>query len=228
MHGRAMMEGPTPSAGSNRQRRAAGWETLGRFDYPHLPHTAMKRSFLLAFALLSLAAAGWVVQSFTFESSSKIWVEGTSSVHDWDCQVAQFAGTVDAETGDNGLTALNGTTLAVPVRGIDCDNGTMNNKLRDALGTAPIRYTLSSATPGAPSAEGWFTIRTTGNLTIAGTTRPVQMEVKAKAIDGGRFRFTGQHALKMTDFGVDPPTALLGTLKTGDQVTVHFDATVSR
>jgi polyisoprenoid-binding protein YceI len=190
----------------------------------------MKRSLLLtaALAFLALGVAGWAVQSYTFEPSSKIWVEGTSSVHDWECQVAQFAGAVDAEAGENGLAALSGTTLAVPVRGIDCDNGTMNGKLRDALGSTPIRYTLTSATLGAPAAEGWITIRTTGQLTIAGTTRAVQMEVKGKAIDGNRFRFTGQHALKMTDFGIDPPTALLGTLKTGDQVTVHFDATVSR
>jgi hypothetical protein len=31
----------------------------------------------------------------------------------------------------------------------------------------------------------------------------------------------------MTDFGIDPPTALLGTLKTRDEVTVYFDVTVS-
>lgn len=178
--------------------------------------------------VLALGFAGWRATSFTFEDSGKIWVEGTSTVHDWDCQVGQFAGTLDADISEEGLAALSGTSVVVPVRGIDCDNGTMNNKLRDALGTAPIRYTLSSATPGAPAAEGWFTIRTTGNLTIAGTTRPAQMNVKAKAVDGGGFRFTGQYALKMTDFGVDPPTALLGTLKTGDEVTVHFDATVSR
>lgn len=182
----------------------------------------------IVLAVLALGVAGWSLQSFTFDSSSKIWVEGTSSVHDWDCQVSQFAGTVDAEPGENGLATLNGTTLAVPVRGIDCDNGTMNNKLRDALGSSPIRYSLTSATLGAPAAEGWITIRTTGQLTIAGTTRPAQMNVKGKALGGDSFRFTGQYALKMTDFGVDPPTALLGTLKTGDEVTVHFDATVSR
>ncbi len=176
----------------------------------------MKRSLLLTavLAFLMLGAAGWI--------------EGTSTVHDWECQVGQFAGALDAEPGENGLAKISGTTLAVTVNGIDCDNGTMNGKVRDALGSSPIRYTLTSATSGAPTSEGWFTIRTTGQLTIAGATQPVQMDVKGKAIDGGRFRFTGQHALKMTDFGVDPPTALLGTLKTGDQVTVHFDATVSR
>lgn len=189
----------------------------------------MKRSLLLtaAFAFLALGAAGWVAQSFTFDSGSKIWVEGTSTVHDWECQVDQFAGTVNAEAAEAHFATLSTTTLTVPVQGIDCDNGTMNGKMRDALGGSPIRYALTSATVGAPAADGWFQIRTTGQLTIHGQAQSVQMNVKGKAVDGG-FRLTGQHTLKMTDYGVDPPTAMLGTLKTGDQVTVHFDATVSR
>ena len=190
----------------------------------------MKRSLLLttALAFLALGAAGWIAQSYTFESSSKIWVEGTSTVHDWTCTVTQFAGTVNAEPAEASFADLSTTTLTVPVQGIDCDNGTMNGKVRDALGSSPIRYALTSATPGASAADGWFSIRTTGNLSIAGATQPAQMTVKAKALDGGRFRITGQHALKMTDYGVSPPTAMFGTLKTGDEVTVHFDATISR
>ena len=87
-----------------------------------------------------------------------------------------------------------------------------------------MRITTAAAAPGT---DGWFQVRTTGDLTINGTTHTIQMNVRGKATDSG-FRFTGQHALKMTDFGISPPTAMLGALKTGDQVTVHFDATVAR
>jgi hypothetical protein len=157
------------------------------------------RSLLIpTLALLVLGAAGWASDSFTFDRSGQIWVEGTSSVRDWDCQVGQVAGTLDAELEGTGLASLGGTSVTIPVQGIDCDNGTMNRHRRSALGQTPIRYTLTSATLGAPEADGWTTIRTTGRL-----------------------------ALKMTDFGVDPPTALLGTLRTGDEVTVYFDVTVS-
>jgi polyisoprenoid-binding protein YceI len=189
----------------------------------------MKRSLLLtaALAVFTLGAAGWIAPSYTFESSSKIWVEGTSTIHDWECEVGQFAGSVTADAAEAGFASLTATSLAVPVQGIDCDNGTMNGKLRDALGSTPVRYDLASADVGEVGADGWFTINTTGRLTIAGATQPVEMSVKAKALDGNRFRFVGQHALKMTDYGVDPPTAMFGTLKTGDEVTVHFDATVS-
>lgn len=190
----------------------------------------MTRSLLLL-AALAFVFVGWAdsaaAQSFTFQNSSKIWVEGTSSMHDWSCDVAQFAGTVAAEPADGGLAALTGTSLIVPVQGIDCDNGTMNGKVRDALGSSPVRYALKNATPGAPDADGWFSVRTAGDLTLNGTTRPIQMDVRGKAVNGG-LRFTGQYSLKMTDYGISPPTAMLGALKTGDQVTVHFDVTVAR
>lgn len=190
--------------------------------------TKLSLLLIATLALLTVGIVGWQTSSYTFDRDGKIWVEGTSTIHDWDCQVGQFAGTLDADVEDAGMTALGGAGLTVLVQGIDCDNGTMNGKLRDALGEAPVRYTLTSATLGGPEADGWFSTNTTGRLTIAGTTQTVQMVVKGKALDGGHFRFTGQQVLKMTDFGVDPPTAMLGTLKTGDQITVHFDVTVSR
>jgi hypothetical protein len=41
----------------------------------------------------------------------------------------------------------------------------------------------------------------------------------------GGLRATGVSTFKMTDFGVKPVTALLGTIRTGDAVTVKFDIT---
>jgi len=43
----------------------------------------------------------------------------------------------------------------------------------------------------------------------------------------GTIRFEGSHTMLQTDFGVDPPTALLGRLKTGDEVTVRFVVTAT-
>jgi hypothetical protein len=36
--------------------------------------------------------------------------------------------------------------------------------------------------------------------------------------------FTGKKTIKMTEFEVEPPTALLGTIKTGDEVTISFNS----
>ncbi|NNF58004.1 MAG: YceI family protein, partial [Rhodothermaceae bacterium] len=149
---------------------------------------------------------------------------------DWDCAAEQLTGTVDAEPTAERFTALGGVSVSVPAARIDCDNGIMNGKLRDALQAdahPTIRYTLTSARVGTVN-NGRFGIEATGQLSIAGATRTVRVPASGQALGNGRFRITGRVPLTMTQFGIDPPTAMMGTMRTGDAVTVHFDVTVSR
>lgn len=188
---------------------------------------------LLTFLLAACVCVGILafslapVTTYRFADESRIWVEGTSTVHDWDCQVTRFLGRVNADTEGARMTALASARVTIPVRSIDCDNGTMNGKLRDALGEEAVRYELTRAVPAAAGADGWFAVETTGTLTISGTSRPARLSMRAKANGDGSFRFTGTHSFRMTDFGIDPPTALLGTLKTGDDLTVRFDVVIA-
>ncbi len=61
-----------------------------------------------------------------------------------------------------------------------------------------------------------------GQLTVAGATRPLTMALKATIVDGGGLLFEGSAPLRMTEFGIEPPKAMLGTIKTGDEVRVGF------
>jgi polyisoprenoid-binding protein YceI len=66
------------------------------------------------------------------------------------------------------------------------------------------------------------TVHLTGNLTIAGVTKPVKFKSEYQ-VKGSDVHFTGSYSFKMTDFGIDPPTAVMGTIKTGDEIVVRFD-----
>jgi polyisoprenoid-binding protein YceI len=178
--------------------------------------------------VVGLGLAGWqAMERFSFASGSRIWVEGTSTVHDWSCDADQISATLDATTGDAALTGLSALTVTIPVAGMDCDNGTMNGKLRDALGTSPIRFTLSNARVASPNG-GRFVVEANGQLTIHGTSRAQRVTAQGQVLGNGRYRFTGSVPVTMSQFGVDPPTAMLGTLRTGDRVTVRFDVTATR
>ena len=42
--------------------------------------------------------------------------------------------------------------------------------------------------------------------------------------DGDKqFQVKGEVPLKMSDFGIDPPTAMMGTLKTGNEVVIKYN-----
>ncbi|MDX1419898.1 MAG: YceI family protein [Rubricoccaceae bacterium] len=186
------------------------------------------RAFSLALLVAVAGLAGWAaLERFTFASGSRITVEGTSTVHDWTCTAGSFTGAFDAAVAEAALSGINGLAVTVPVGALDCNNGTMNGKLRDALGASAIRF-VASTVRATPPSGGRFAVEADGQLTIRGATRAQRVQAQGQVLRDGRYRFTGSVPVTMSQFGVDPPTAMLGTLRTGDRVTVRFDVTVSR
>lgn len=197
----------------------------------------MKRLFsviplLTGAALLLMGTLPLMTTSYTIQpDESTMRVEGTSTVHDWSCPVGTIDGSFEIDTEATETTpiaSLDRVHITVPVEQIDCDKSKMNRKLRDALQAnryPEVMYTLQSVEmqPLPDSSDGWFEAQTTGELIIAGTRNQVEMTVKGQKMDDGRLRFVGQKALKLSDFNVDRPSAMLGTIKTGDEVTVYFD-----
>ena len=188
-----------------------------------------RRLYLALMLLAVLPVAGWqLLPDFQFERGGKIKIEGTSNVHGWSCEVGQFNGSFAA--GEN-LSTLTATTVNVPVASIECKNGTMNSKTKETLKANQhpnIRYVLSSARVGQPDASGKVAIETTGQLTIAGSSKAINMTVQAQPVAGGKYRLTGSVPVVMSEFGMKAPTAMMGAMRVGDRVTVSFDVTVAR
>jgi polyisoprenoid-binding protein YceI len=104
------------------------------------------------------------------------------------------------------------------------DKKTWSSLKKDDFPT--IKYTLTKVNSLTKSGDN-YEIKTTGNLTIAGETRAIDITVKGK-VAGTDIQFEGSKALKMTDFKIDPPTALMGTMKTGNDITVKFLVKLSK
>jgi polyisoprenoid-binding protein YceI len=69
-------------------------------------------------------------------------------------------------------------------------------------------------------------VEMTGLLTIAGEQKPLQLRARGQATDGS-IRVQGSTRLRMTEFGVKPPTLMLGTMRVHDAVTVKFDVALN-
>lgn len=196
--------------------------------------TPMLRGTIAALALTVVAAA-WrpldTQQVLSMAPESKLWFDGKSTVRDWSCKapVMQAALTLAGEgtaaavlAGDEPAAT---TTLVIPTMKLDCANGTMNGHMRKALAAekhGEITFALKSydATPEAGAAtKGTLT----GELTIKGVTKDVTFPVEFVAEGEKGLRVKGKYALKMTDWGVEPPKLMLGTLKVNEMVTVGFD-----
>jgi polyisoprenoid-binding protein YceI len=75
--------------------------------------------------------------------------------------------------------------------------------------------------------EGDSKLHVNGDLTIAGKTQPVTLELSIEP-QGGADRLVGSITLHHTHFGVKPFSGLLGALKIRDAVEIDLDMRVPR
>jgi polyisoprenoid-binding protein YceI len=90
-----------------------------------------------------------------------------------------------------------------------------------------ISFVLTSVGGVKKVGEG-YAVTATGNLTLAGQTRPMTMTVTGKTTGENAIEFSGSKSFKMSEFKIDPPVFMMGTLKTGDEVTIKFSVTYSK
>ncbi|MBK7869324.1 MAG: YceI family protein [Saprospiraceae bacterium] len=168
---------------------------------------------------ISLAQATYEI------TSSKMTITGTSNVHEWESNVTQLTASADIMLEGNVLKAIKTLSVEIPVKGIKSAKGSiMDKKTWGALkqeSNPTITYKLTKITALDKNGDN-YTIKASGNLNIAGTSKAIEMEVKGKLLSDGSLQFDGAKKILMTDFGIDPPTALMGTMKTGNEVTISF------
>jgi polyisoprenoid-binding protein YceI len=198
----------------------------------------MTRAYLAAAALLgalAATAAGQTTARVSVAPDSKLWIEGTSNLHGWSCAAEKFDAAIEldaaaiAELGTATPKVLKRVEVKVPVKSLKCGHGGMDDNMYKALkadASPEISYIMATfdAVPG--EADG-FTLKTTGTLTLAGKENKLAMDVTATRLPDGTVRATGVVPIKMTDYGIKPPTAIFGTLRTGDEVKVNFALTVT-
>jgi polyisoprenoid-binding protein YceI len=155
---------------------------------------------------------------------------GSSTVGDWTCREATVQPAPAAPAASPGTTTTElspaGMTLRFPVQDIDCGDGVMNDRLRQAL-QADRHPTISFALPPDQLKRavqaGSAPVAVNGTLTIAGRTEPVQTQVTVTPAPGHAVRVQGEQSLRMSAFGVKPPRLFFGALKVRDLVHVAFD-----
>jgi polyisoprenoid-binding protein YceI len=187
------------------------------------------RKILFAGTFAGLAATGASAQmalpgNLTLGVSSKIWFDGTSNVRSFSCAAKKLDLDVTTAADATPMNLVKSASLSIPVALIDCNNGTMNGHMREALKAdknPTITWKMSSY-----KVEG-TTVEISGTLTIAGKENPIVLRGTGVA-ENGTVTLKGTKLLKMTDYGVKPPSLMFGTMKVADAVTVSFDLVLNQ
>jgi polyisoprenoid-binding protein YceI len=91
---------------------------------------------------------------------------------------------------------------------------------RNMLAVEQYPYITFSSTSIAAEQPGRFRVR--GVLTIRTISRPADFTVWLEPADGQSYWAQGTVPVKLTDYGLTPPSAALGTIGTKDEMTVTF------
>jgi polyisoprenoid-binding protein YceI len=161
-------------------------------------------------------------QVYKIGPETSVQVDGTSSLHDWTCKVETFSGEGKFSLEGNTLTEIAWLKVSLAANSLKSGKGAMMDKntykALKADEFPQIVYELQEAKvlPGGK-------LNTKGKLTIAGVSKVVKMEVNYQ-VSAGKVTVEGSLPILMREYKIDPPTAMMGTIKTGEEVTVVFKA----
>lgn len=182
-------------------------------------------------------ASGLLAQStltLKADEGSRIWLEGTSTLHDWECEAHDFSAELSG-VGDNPSAVLSNAAfnmkVKIPVLSMKSSKGErMDKKMYETMKTdqyEEISYSLTAVRrlEGEGNKQSF---ETEGILTIAGATHMIAIVVHGESVESEELRLTGKVELDMEAFDIKPPKMFLGTLRTNKMVTVNFDLVMAQ
>ncbi len=185
-------------------------------------HTC-RRLLLLLPVLLVLSGAGQPGVRYVVQPGSRFYLDGTSTLGAYRCESDEVVGSGTAHPGD--AARVTGT-LVIPVLGFDCGRAAMNRDFYDALQaeTHPtIRITLTDATLlSRPAGSTWVPVEVRARLQLAGAARAVTIRAEGRRAEGDVVEIRGSHALKMSQYGIRPPSGLMGLVRAHDSLVANF------
>jgi polyisoprenoid-binding protein YceI len=195
-----------------------------QYHITHRPSLLKAVIFWLSFALVPMAL---FAQDFTLNNSEgEVLVTGTSTLHDWEEVAEQKSGSINLDkTGE--LPQIKSLKFVVEAESLKSGKGAMDKNTYKALDTKThkqIVFEMKNVKSISPitATSNKYKVVATGNLTISGSTKNIDLPFKL-SINGDKVVLEGKKALKMTDYNIEPPKALLGTITTGDDIEVHFN-----
>jgi hypothetical protein len=182
---------------------------------------------LLIFTLIaftcSLAHAQTKYQSV---GGVKLVIEGTSNIHDWDMKSDKgYCSSLFDITKDGALNGVSFINFTVPAESLKSEHSGMDKNAYKALNTEKyntISFTASSVTV-KPNGTVGYILTAKGRLTVSGVTKDVVLTANGTMNADKSISYTGAYKIKMTDYNVEPPSLMLGAIKTGEFVNVKFD-----
>lgn len=180
------------------------------------------------FTICTKLVAQTVYQSQNFD----IKLNGTSNVHDWEMKADKGTSKVSFAVDTRGkITSISKLSFTLPAKNLKSGHTGMDNNTYKALNTdanPSISFTGTTSTVTSTGANS-YQVTSSGKMTIAGTTRQIELVAIGNYNPSDKsFTVVGVKKMKMTDYNVKPPKALMGTIRAGDDISISYNVKFKR
>lgn len=162
--------------------------------------------------------------SYKIQKASVI-IAGTSTMHDWEMKGEGFTCNANFKVEGNKIAEVNGLQLTIPVSSLKSGKGAMDKNAYSALKANDHKQIVfvhsSSKIVGNK-------IISSGTLTIAGVTKPIELESTYTLNADNTLSTKTTESFKMSEYKVEPPSFMFGSVTTGDAITLSFDLTFKK
>lgn len=179
---------------------------------------------IIIFIIFVLCTNSFVyAQKFLLDNQTSFTqVLGTSSLHDWHVQAEKQSGQI--EFLDINTNQISNISFIVESESLKSGKTAMDKKTFTALKTdsfKTIDFNLLKVNSLTKKSDNVYVLNITGTLSIAGVKKtislPIELSKKENAII-----LIGSYKMLLTDYNIEPPKALLGTIKTGNEIEIKF------
>lgn len=177
--------------------------------------------------LFSVLVSSVTLQAQNYQataSNATINVEGTSNIHDWDLKAEKF--TIKATIGEEAdLPVIKSLSLDLEAESLKSGKGGMDKNTYKALKTnryKSIKFTYTKTNILNKKSDNTYSVVVQGVLEIAGVKKTTDLNFDLVKVTNG-YTLKGSKKIHMPEYDVEPPTAMLGTIKTGEDVTINYN-----
>ena len=200
-------------------------------------HTSITRTALAALAagILIVAAPAARQGAPLAIGTARLTLAGSSNIHDYTATTTAIRltrvhiGTLPAgDLLENAMKpgVVDAFEVAIPAKSLSSTKDGLDKNMHNALKAAEhpeITFKLLRFENRPAPATG---LRAIGVLRVAGVDRQVAIDITSERKDAALI-VKGTLALLMTDFGIAPPKAMMGMLKTDPKVTITFEVALA-
>ncbi len=177
--------------------------------------------FLVPIVFLVFTIQGLCQNKYSLSESKEMKVSGTSTIHDWHMDAeGGVTGTAQLTMEGNKLMNISSIKVELKAESLKSGNNSMDKNAYKALSTSKYPSIIFEMT--GPSKISGNKISTTGKLSISGISQTIPIEV-TYSVNGNSVTFIGSKDIKFSDFKIDPPKAVFGTIKTGNELQLSFN-----